>query len=169
MGAFVAGNCLEYVTGAIPFPLELRGNEVQFADAVKKRAIGIRLIYNSLEESFQNQFLEHLENHQITLMWAKFKSFDRARDVVYAARIKDAFNEVVFDPANMTIQDVITRLENARLILSNSPQRINDNDVLQRLLASLPLDSTKWDFARDWCRRQNLSLQDTIAHLKSKE
>ena len=54
IGAFVASNCIEYVTKAIPFLLEVRSNEVQFTKAVKKRAISIRLIYNLLEETFQN-------------------------------------------------------------------------------------------------------------------
>ena len=54
-------------------------------------------------------------------MQAKFKLLDRARDIVYTAKIRDVFNEVVFDPTNITIQDIVTRLENTRSILSNSP------------------------------------------------
>jgi hypothetical protein len=61
------------------------------ADAVKCRAEGIKLIFNSLGETYQESITEQMAAQNPRLMWEEIAKYDRARDDGYVGEIHEQF------------------------------------------------------------------------------
>jgi hypothetical protein len=73
------------------------------ADALKRRAEGIKLIYNSVGQSFRAGIREHMKNQNPRDMWLEIAKHNRATDAVYVEEISRQFRTTIFDPTKSSI------------------------------------------------------------------
>jgi hypothetical protein len=61
------------------------------ADALKRRAEGIKLIFNSVGQSFQAGIREYMKAQNPRDMWLEIAKYNRAKDAVYVGEITKQF------------------------------------------------------------------------------
>src|SRR5580692_3342582 len=136
------------------------------ADALKRRAEGIKLIFNSVGQSFQAGIREHMKAQNPRDMWLEIAKYNRAKDAVYVGEITKQFRTTIFDPTKSTIREFVNDLEWFRTTLSASDRPLSEEDLCEQLLSGLP-DDPKWTNAKNWCLRDKLDFKESITLLQS--
>lgn len=138
------------------------------ADAIKRRNEALKLIYNSVESTYQLRIKDSMTALDPPGMWETIKAADRTLDPVYTGKLLKEFRSTTFDPSSSTIGQFVRDLEWYKMTLSTSDRPLRDTDIRQQLLEALPVD-TEWNNARIWCERDKLDLQACITLLQSSE
>jgi hypothetical protein len=138
------------------------------ADAVKRRGEGIKLIFNSVGQSFQVGIREYMKQQDPRGMWLEVAKYNRAKDSVYVGEVIKQSRTTIFDPEKSTIREYVNDLEWFRTILAASDRPLSEQDLLEQLLSGLP-DDPKWTNAKNWCLRDQLDFKSTITLLQSNE
>jgi hypothetical protein len=81
------------------------------ADALKRRAEGIKLIFNSVGQSFQAGIREAMKAQDPRTMWEEIAKSNRAQDSIYVGGILKQFRMTIFDPTKSTIREFVNDLE----------------------------------------------------------
>ena len=77
-------------------------------------------------------------------MWEKLKRSDRSRDELFIANVRANFHKTYFTPEKQTIRQFVESLESFRTQVANTGKPITDDEIRDRLLGALPLDSGLW-------------------------
>jgi hypothetical protein len=99
------------------------------ADAVKRRAEGIKLIFNSLGETYQESITDQMAAQNPRLMWEEIAKYDRARDDGYVGEIHKQFRTTAWDPNKMTIREFVHELEWHKITLQGSTEPLTEQDL----------------------------------------
>jgi hypothetical protein len=118
-------------------------------DAIKRRAEGIKLIFNAVAKTYQESISKQMAQQNSCLMWEEIAKYDKARNNVYVGEILNQFHSLVFDPKKTIIREFVHELEWYKITLQGSTHPIMEIDLKQQLLSGLPNDP-KWNNAKDW-------------------
>jgi hypothetical protein len=99
------------------------------ADALKRRAEGIKLIYNSAGQAFRAGIREHMKAQNPCDMWLEIAKHNRATDPVYVEEISRQFRTTIFDPTKSTIREFVNDLQWFRTTLAASESPLSKKDL----------------------------------------
>ena len=102
-------------------------------------------------------------------MWEKHKRSDRSRDELFIANVRANFHKTHFTPEKQTIRQFVESLEGFRTQVANTGKPITDDEMRDRLLGALPLDSGLWQQNRMWAIQQKADLEATISLLEQND
>lgn len=112
--------------------------------------------------------MEFAPNSAVDSMWDKLKESDQTTDAVYVNNIRKSFTLETFDPTKQTVRQFIGKLQDWANRISTAERKINEDEIHEKLLNSLPSDSL-WQTAKMFCLRQSLGLEESINLLSSNE
>jgi hypothetical protein len=172
--ATFAQTCTLALLSARAWPIVTRGEAQPVAnnalnDWLRRRAIAIQIISSSVGPLHINSIMDLARNEDPASMWDELAKADRSDDKVYVAQVKDDFQSERFDPTQHTLQDFVARLNSHRTLVANTQLPLEDSDVLNKLMQSLPKGDPVWQAERHYCLRNDLDLQSTILQLKRLE
>jgi hypothetical protein len=85
---------------------------------------------------------------------------------VYVNNVRNSFTLETFDPSKQTVRQFVGKLQNWANRISTAERSINEDEIHEKLLNSLPSDSV-WQTAKMFCLRQSLGLEESINLLSS--
>ena len=115
--------------------------EARTADTIKRRTEGIKIIFNSVAQTYQTVIRELSRNNDLPGMWERIAKYNRARDPLYAGELRRQFRSTIFNPSKSNIIQYVNDLEWFRTALSTSNKPITEEDLLEQLLLGLPRDA----------------------------
>ena len=101
------------------------------ADAIKRRAEGIKHIFNAVGETYQESIADQMTKQNPRLMWEEIAKYDRARNNVYVGEILKQFHALIFDPKKTTIREFVHELEWHKITLQGSSHLLTKQDLKQ--------------------------------------
>jgi Zinc knuckle len=101
-------------------------------------------------------------------MWDKLKESDHTTSAVYVNSVRQSFLSETFDPTKQTIRQFVGKLQNWANRISTAERNINEDEIHEKLLNSLPSNSL-WQTAKMFCLQQSLGLAESINLLSSNE
>jgi ATP-dependent exoDNAse (exonuclease V) beta subunit len=129
----------------------------------------VQLIFSSTGQNDVNGLSGLLEQKDPKGMWEKLKRSDRSRDELFIANVRANFHKTHFTPEKQTIRQFVESLESFRMQVANTGKPITDDEMRDRLLSALPLDSGLWQQNRMWAIQQKADLEATISLLEQNE
>jgi hypothetical protein len=141
---------------------------VNTADGRKRRGEALKIIFNSVGSTRQEEMRALMKQHDIQGMWETMKKFNKANDEVYISRLRKDFYNTTFDPAKMRVSKFLDVLNRFKINLAATPRALTNEDIREQLLLALPSDVT-WQNAKTWCLRDKRSLEECVILLQEQE
>jgi hypothetical protein len=141
---------------------------VNTADGRKRRGEALKIIFNSVRSTRQEEMRALMKQHDIQGMWETMKKFNKANDEVYISRLRREFDNTSFDPAKMRVSEFLDVLNLFKINLAATPRALTNEDIRKQLLLALPSDVT-WQNAKTWCLRDKRNLEECVILLQEHE
>ncbi|KAI0994743.1 hypothetical protein K3495_g13438 [Podosphaera aphanis] len=134
----------------------------------EKRKNAIKIISSSIDDSLFDEEVElALSEENPKELWTVLLKHNQKNYRVWISARRSEFNDEKFDSENETIQTFYNRLVVIKATLSGTPRPLQSEDVLEKLLSSIPQSNPSWQQARLHCLNSNLNLADTMSVLNN--
>jgi gag-polypeptide of LTR copia-type/Zinc knuckle len=172
MLAFIAAGAWQIVTGDETEPaLGNHPTDTQFKQHksfITRRGHAIAILSGSVNPVYRGQIMAFAQDCAVDSMWDKLKESDQTTSAVYVNSVRQSFLSETFDPTKQTIRQFVGKLQNWANRISTAERNINEDEIHEKLLNSLPSDSL-WQTAKMFCLQQSLGLAESINLLSSNE
>lgn len=157
------------VTGASPRPGGSDANTIASRgwDDLNRRAISI--LNGSVHYSLRHRIDAFIEAEDTKGIWDELAKENRTNSVTYVGDLYKAFQQAKWDPKTQTIRAYLTYLEEIKVQLDGTARAITTNDLLWRVLLSIPDDEDKWVQCYQFCTEGNKDLAETVLTIQSYE
>jgi hypothetical protein len=115
---------------------------VNTADGRKRRGEALKIIFNSVGNTRQEEMRALMKQHDIQGMWETMKKFNKANDKVYISRLRRDFYNTTFDPAKIRVSEFLNVLNRFKINLAVTLRALTNEDIREQLLLALPSDIT---------------------------
>jgi gag-polypeptide of LTR copia-type len=122
----------------------------------------------SVNPVYRGRIMAFAHNSAVDSMWDKLKESDQTTNAVYVNNVRNSFFSETFDPSKQTVRQFVGKLQNWANRISTAERNINEDEIQEKLLNSLPSDSL-WQTAKMFCLQQSLGLEESINLLSSNE
>lgn len=155
--ALIAADCIEIVKGTEVRPAAVAaGAGIDAAGPLKdwkeRARRAIQILTNSIDSKLQDKVKAKAESMDPAGIWTELNKFNKTSDPVFVANQRTEFYAATFDPTKEKIRDFVNRLTSFQLQLASTNRQITDEDLLERVLASLPL-STEYQSTKHFILR----------------
>ncbi|KAI0999082.1 hypothetical protein K3495_g9114 [Podosphaera aphanis] len=175
--ALATAGCLRLIDGTAEEPGEEPGSsnsvaykrwERDYNEHREKRKNAIKIISTSIDDSLFDEEVESaLSEENPKELWTVLLKHNQKNNRVWISARRSEFNDEKFDSENETIQKFYNHLVAIKATLSGTPRPLQSEDVLQKLLSSIPQSNPSWQQARFHCLNSNLNLADTMSVLNN--
>ena len=162
--ALVSANALNITLG-----IELRpeGNgaaaRAEAKDYDERCRKATTILYNSIVPSIQKRVANHMRDNNPALIWTELAKSDHSINPLWKVSKKRIFEGLTFDPKKESIRHFADKL----VAFKDDLPDLKDDEILSRLLISLPEDVPKYESAVYNITRDRQSLDEAIIHLQS--
>jgi hypothetical protein len=143
-------------------------NLAQLQDYDDRLLRGIQLISSSVTETFYNRINLFINNQDPQGMWNELAKEKRVLDIVDQDSLRNRFTKETWNPKSESLRSYVTKLETYRTQLAGTTYQISDQQLLNRILQSLPADSI-WQQAKFFALQEGRDLASTVMLLQSYE
>jgi hypothetical protein len=107
------------------------------ADRRKRRGEALKIIFNSVGGTRQEEIRALIKQHDIQGMWERIKKFNKANEKVYISRLCREFFNITFDPAKIRVSEFLNVLNRFKISLASTPQALTNEDIREQLYLAL--------------------------------
>ena len=140
--AFIAAGAWQIVTGDETEPaLGNHPTDAQFRQHqsfITRRGNAIAILSGSINPVYRGRIMEFADDSAVDSMWDKLKESDQTTDAVYVNNTRKSFTSETFDPSKQTVRQFVGKLQNWANRISTAERRINEDEIHEKLLNSLP-------------------------------
>jgi hypothetical protein len=128
----------------------------------------ILLLSSSVASNHRATVMPLLRTRNVSQVWKDLSSSNRSSSRIYQGRLHQDFQTETWNIPE-SLSTFVARLERYRSELEDSTKAISDDQLLTKILYSLPLDNPNWQQARHNCEKEDTKLREALTYLQSLE